>query len=107
AAREIDASGRFIAPGFIDAHLHIEYTAATPGQLARVSVPRGTTTVLADPGGLGVIAGRRGVELMGRTTTPLRIFQQITSQIPGSPLQPAPGTLAQADHLDLLGRSTS
>lgn len=46
--KEIDASGRFISPGFIDTHLHIEYTKLTPGELARLSVPRGTTTVLAD-----------------------------------------------------------
>jgi adenine deaminase len=45
---EIDASGKFISPGFIDTHIHIEYTKLVPGQLARLSVPRGTTTVLAD-----------------------------------------------------------
>lgn len=46
--REIDATGTFISPGFIDTHIHIEYTKLIPGELARLSVPRGTTTVLAD-----------------------------------------------------------
>jgi adenine deaminase len=45
---EIDARGKFISPGFIDTHIHIEYTKLIPGELARLSVPRGTTTVLAD-----------------------------------------------------------
>jgi adenine deaminase len=46
--REIDASGKFVSPGFIDAHIHVEYTKLVPGELARLSVPRGTTTILAD-----------------------------------------------------------
>lgn len=45
---EIDAAGKYVSPGFIDAHIHIEYTKLVPGELARLSVPRGTTTVLAD-----------------------------------------------------------
>lgn len=45
---EIDAKGKFVSPGFIDTHIHIEYTKLIPGELARLSVPRGTTTVLAD-----------------------------------------------------------
>ena len=48
AEEEIDAEGKFISPGFIDAHIHVEYTKLIPGELARLSVPRGTTTILAD-----------------------------------------------------------
>lgn len=45
---EIDASGKYVSSGFIDTHIHIEYTKLVPGELARLSIPRGTTTVLAD-----------------------------------------------------------
>jgi len=45
---EVDASGKFVSPGFIDTHIHIEYTKLVPGELARLSIPKGTTTVLAD-----------------------------------------------------------
>ena len=45
AAREtMDLGGAFVAPGFIDAHVHIESSLATPAEFARAVVPRGTTT---------------------------------------------------------------
>ena len=48
APEEIHATRKYISPGFIDAHIHVEYTKLVPGELARLSVPRGTTTILAD-----------------------------------------------------------
>jgi adenine deaminase len=78
----VDATGRFVVPGFIDAHLHIEWTMLTPGELARVSVPRGTTTVLADPDGMANVAGVRGMDFMLETGTPLRIFEQVSQSTP-------------------------
>jgi adenine deaminase len=82
----IDAAGQFVAPTFIDAHLHIEYTMLTPGELARLVIPRGTTTVLTDANCSANIAGMAGIDFMGRTATPLRIFDQIT---PNTPINPA------------------
>ncbi|CZR52069.1 uncharacterized protein PAC_01946 [Phialocephala subalpina] len=76
---EIDAHGAFISPGFIDTHIHIEYTKLVPGELARLSVPRGTTTVLADANCIGNVFGGKGT-----TTTPLRIFRQVSHKIPGN-----------------------
>jgi adenine deaminase len=78
----IDAAGSSVVPTFIDAHLHIEYTMLTPGELARLSVPRGTTTVLTDADCLANVSGLAGIEYMGQTTTPMRIFDQITPQTP-------------------------
>jgi len=48
AVKEVDATGKYVSPGFIDAHIHVEYTKLVPGELARLSVPKGTTTILAD-----------------------------------------------------------
>jgi len=81
----IDAAGRWVSPTFIDAHLHIEYTMLTPGELARLIVPRGTTTVLADADAMANVAGMAGIELMGTTGTPMRIFDQITPKTPAHP----------------------
>lgn len=85
AAQEIDARGRYIAPGFIDVHLHIEYTKLTPGELARLSIPRGTTTVFGDANCMANVCGAAGLDFMGSTSTPLRIFRQVSSQVPGAP----------------------
>jgi len=47
----------------------------TPGELARLIVPRGTTTVLADADAMANVAGMAGIELMGTTGTPMRILR--------------------------------
>ncbi|MET0590748.1 MAG: adenine deaminase C-terminal domain-containing protein [Naasia sp.] len=85
ATAEIDARGQHVVPTFIDAHLHIEYTNLTPGELARLSVARGTTTVLTDPNGAANVWGARGMDLLLQTGTPLHIFQQVSPTTPGSP----------------------
>ena len=81
----IDASGLFVAPTFIDAHIHIEYTKLTPGELARLSIPRGTTMLLADPNCIGNVLGPFGFDYMGQTGTPLRILQQVSHRVPRTP----------------------
>jgi adenine deaminase len=81
----IDATGYFVAPTFIDTHLHIEYTKLVPGELARLSVPRGTTTVLADANCIANVLGEDGLDFMGTTTTPFRILRQVSHKVPQAP----------------------
>lgn len=57
AGQVIDCTGGFIAPGLIDAHMHIESSMVTPRRYAETVVPRGTTTVVWDPHELGNVAG--------------------------------------------------
>jgi len=45
----IDVKGKYIAPGFIDPHIHVESSYVTPEEFGRLLVPHGTTTVMADP----------------------------------------------------------
>lgn len=80
---EIDARGKYISPGFIDTHIHIEYTKLVPGELARLSVPKGTTTVLADANCIANVLGEKGMDFMKTTKTPLRILQQVSHKVPG------------------------
>src|SRR5580693_4651272 len=63
AKRTIPAIGRYIAPGLIDPHMHIESSALTLTQFARAVVPRGITTIIADPHEFGNIMGKPGIEL--------------------------------------------
>lgn len=62
AQQVIDAGGLVVAPTFVDAHLHIEYTMLPPGELARLVVPKGTTAVLADPNSIANVLGARGMD---------------------------------------------
>jgi len=104
----IDASGKHVVPTFIDAHLHIEWTMLTPGELARVSIPRGTTTVLTDPDGLANVAGTAGMDFMRETGTPLRIFEQVSPSTPvNAELERGGAVVAEHDVLDRLSDSRS
>ncbi len=85
APEVIDVSGRFVTPSFIDAHIHIEYTMLPPGELARLIVPKGTTTLLADPNCIANVVGVRGMDFVGTTSAPMRIFQQISPEVPRLP----------------------
>jgi adenine deaminase len=85
ATAEIDADSAWVSPGFIDTHLHIEYTLLAPGELARLVVPRGTTTVLADPNCLANVLGTVGMDIAATTGTPLRVFRQVSHKVPRSP----------------------
>jgi len=110
ADRELDASGSHVLPTFVDAHLHIEYTMLTPGELARLSVPKGTTTVLADPNCAAAVLGTDGMDFMGATDTPLRIFQQVSPKIPSVPGMELAGQRipqsAVLDRLEWVGSAT-
>ena len=57
----IDGSGHWLSAGFIDAHMHVESSKLTVGELARVLVARGTTTIVCDPHELANALGPEGV----------------------------------------------
>src|SRR5699024_1238592 len=60
----IDASGKFIVPGFIDGHVHIESSMLTPSEFAKVVLGHGVTSVVTDPHEIANVAGERGIEFM-------------------------------------------
>ena len=64
-AREtIDCEGRYLAPGFIDAHLHVESSNVRPSEYARMALARGTTTAIADSHEIANVCGLDGLEFM-------------------------------------------
>lgn len=71
ARRALDADGLYVLPGYL-AWLRIEHTLLPPGELARLVIPRGTTTVLARPPAAVGRLGPAGIDLLTTTTTPLR-----------------------------------
>ncbi|MFB2567471.1 adenine deaminase [Rhizobium sp. IMFF44] len=87
AKQTIDASGRFITPGFIDTHMHVESSMVTPRRYAETVVPQGTTTVCWDPHEIGNVAGLDGIRWALEETRqlPLRFLTLAPSCVPSAP----------------------
>ncbi|MDT0092264.1 adenine deaminase [Listeria marthii] len=82
----IDAAGAFIAPGFIDAHAHVESAMVTPAEFARVLLPNGVTTIVTDPHEIANVAGEKGIEFMLEDAkgAPLDMFVMLPSSVPAT-----------------------
>ncbi|MGF7233833.1 MAG: adenine deaminase C-terminal domain-containing protein [Frankia sp.] len=91
ARRSLDASGLYVLPGYLDTALPVEHTLLTAGELARLVVPLGTTTVVATPSGAATALGRAGLELLTATKTPLRILPASVGGGPRRSFGPAAG----------------
>src|SRR4029079_19821764 len=64
-AREVvDLGGAWVLPGLIDAQVHVESSMVPPAEMARAVVPRGTTTIVADPHEIANVLGVEGVRWM-------------------------------------------
>jgi len=102
---EIDLEGRYVCPGLIDAHVHIESSMVTPYQFARAVVPRGTTTVVTDPHEIANVAGVAGIQYMLAASEglPLTVLVNLPSCVPATHMGTAGASLAAEDLLPLLG----
>jgi len=101
--KEIDLEGKYISPGFIDSHVHIESSMATPGEFARAIVPRGTTTVIADPHEIANVCGMKGIEyiLESSENIPLGVYVMLPSCVPATTFENA-GAILKAEDLERL-----
>lgn len=84
--RVVDLGGRYVCPGLIDGHVHIESTLATPSEFARAVLPHGTTTIIADPHEIANVAGLAGIIYMINQARdlPLRIYYMMPSSVPAT-----------------------
>lgn len=101
---EIDLEGRYLVPGLIDSHVHIESSQVTPGEMARVVVPKGTTTLIADPHEIANVLGTPGIEFMieASQNIPLNVFFMIPSCVPATEFEHAGASLTAGDIAPLL-----
>ncbi len=99
AEREVDLRGKFVCPGFIDGHVHLESSMVTPAQFARTVVPLGTTAVVADPHEIANVAGVAGIHYILAATEglPLRVFVMLPSCVPATPLETSGARLGARD----------
>ncbi|MEM0440436.1 MAG: adenine deaminase [Candidatus Caldarchaeum sp.] len=82
-----DASNKFLVPGLIDPHVHIESSMVGVTEFARIVLPHGTTTVFIDPHEIGNVFGLDGVKLMidESKNLPLKVFVTYPSCVPAAP----------------------
>ena len=102
----VDASGRWVVPGFVDAHLHLESSKLLVDEFARLVLPLGTTTVVADPHELANVLGTDGVHWLHDACRglPLDVYFMASSSVPASEFESPRRPLGEGDLEAMLRR---
>lgn len=101
----VDAAGRYLVPGFCDAHMHVESGLVTVTEFARAVIPHGTTTMFIDPHEIANVLGLAGVRLMNdeAQSLPINVYVQVPSCVPSAPgLETAGAELSAKDVAEAL-----
>lgn len=104
ADRVINLDGLFLAPGFIESHIHIESSKLTPQRFNDVVIPHGTTSVVADPHEIANVWGIEGIRYMMRNTrkSVLDVFYMLPSCVPATAMETAGAEITAEDMKILL-----
>ncbi len=104
----VDLAGAYLAPGLIDAHVHIESSLCTPPQFAAGVLPRGVTTVVADPHEIANVAGVAGIRYMAEASRnlPLNVVLMAPSCVPATHMETSGAALDAFDLAPLLADGT-
>jgi adenine deaminase len=102
---EVDVRGRYIAPGLIDGHMHIESTMLLPSRLAASLLVHGTTAIVSDPHEIANVMGLEGIRFMLRESEglPVDIFFMAPSCVPATTLETSGASLDEGDLASLRG----
>ena len=79
-----DGTGKFVIPGLVDIHMHVESSMTYPEEFSRAVVPFGVTTVVADPHEIANVFGLEGILSFMEQETELDIFYGIPSSVPAT-----------------------
>jgi len=103
---ELDASGRHVVPGFVDAHMHLESSKLLVDEFARLVLPLGTTTVVVDPHEIANVLGTDGVHWLLDVCggLPLDVYFMASSCVPASSFESPRRPLSPGDLEGLLRR---
>ncbi len=91
----IEAGGRYLVPGLLDGHMHVESGMLTVTEFVRAVVPHGTTGMFIDPHEIANVLGLRGVRLMvdEAARQPIHVFVQVPACVPSAPGLETPGAV--------------
>ncbi|MBE6694751.1 MAG: adenine deaminase [Ruminococcaceae bacterium] len=94
-----DVSGKYLCPGFIDGHIHIESTMLTPAELAKMCLPCGTTSIVADPHEIANVCGVDGIKYMLESSRglPMNVYFTLPSCVPATPFDESGAVLTAAE----------
>lgn len=100
----VDAAGKYIIPGLIDIHMHIESSMTYPEEFSRAVLPWGVTCVVADPHEIANVYGLEGIKSFMEQETELDIYYGIPSSVPstGTDLETSGGQMGEEEVKELL-----
>lgn len=106
--KEIDLEGKYLSPGFIDSHVHIESSMSSPSQFASIIMPRGVTSIIADPHEIANVKGIEGIEYIIKDSEniPLDVYVMLPSCVPATSFENSGAILEADDLLKLLNEKT-
>lgn len=102
--KEIDLKGKYVSPGFIDCHMHIESSMVSPKEFARTIISKGTTTVIADPHEIANVKGLDGIRYILDETedVDLDVFVMLPSCVPATEFENSGAVLNAKDLEELI-----
>ncbi len=102
AKQTLDLKGKFVCPGLIDGHLHLESSMLSIPEFAANVVPQGTIAVVADPHEIANVMGAEGIKHILRTSEncPLKVYIMFPSCVPATPFETSGATLGPKDMLE-------
>lgn len=97
--QEMDLQGKYVAPGLIDGHVHIESAMVTPSQFAKSILPAGTTAIIADPHEIANVCGLDGIQYMldESSNIPLDVYLMLPSCVPATSFENAGAVILAED----------
>ncbi len=84
--KQINAQGKYLVPGLLDGHMHVESNMMTITEFVRAALPRGTTGIFADPHEMANVFGLKGIKQMVREASrqPIHVWMQVPSCVPSA-----------------------
>ncbi|MCJ7595704.1 MAG: adenine deaminase [Desulfobacterales bacterium] len=102
---EVEVQGKWVVPGLMDGHIHIESSMLLPSRLGAALLPFGTTAIISDPHEIANVMGIEGIRFMIRESQsiPFDVYFMAPSCVPATPLETSGARLGPSDLEELKG----